>query len=85
MKKCPTGKVMYHSMSLAEDALIDSWIRNNFIIGSGPVNVYQCDECGNYHFTSKGEMNGRLRDDWDSGRIKKQRLAFQLESKLRRR
>ena len=84
MKKCPSGKVTYNTMALAEDVLIDSWSRNNYTIGQGPINVYMCDDCGNYHFTSKGAMNARLKTEWDSGRIAKQRLAFDLERKLRR-
>jgi hypothetical protein len=85
MKKCPTGKVSYSSLSLAEDALIDSWSRNNFTPTNGPINVYVCDDCGTYHFTSKGTINTRLKTELDSGLINKQRLAFDLEIKLRRR
>jgi hypothetical protein len=85
MRKCPTGKVIYTSMSLAEDALIDFWSRNHIKPGGGPVNIYQCNDCGNFHFTSQGTMNDRLKVEWDAGRIAKQRLAFDLEQKLRRR
>jgi hypothetical protein len=85
MRKCPTGKVIYTSMPQAEDALIDFWSRNNFKPGNGPVNIHLCDDCGNYHFTSRGTINGRLKTEWESGRIAKQRLAFDLEQKLRRR
>lgn len=83
--KCPTHKVVYQSLSLAEDALVDAWIRNNYKIGSGPVNVYQCDDCGHFHFTSKGNMNDRLKNELDNGSIAKNNRAFELEGKWRRR
>jgi len=85
VKRCPTGKSLYLSLSLAEDALIDAWTRNNFTPGNGPVNIYQCDDCGNFHFTSKGIMNVRLKTELDNGTIARNRRAFELESKLRKR
>ena len=85
MKRCRTGKVIYLTQALSEDALIDAWVRNNYKLGAGPVNTYQCDECGNFHFTSKGEMNERLKKELDSGKIAKNQRAFDLENKLKRR
>jgi hypothetical protein len=85
MKRCSTGKVIYVTQTLAEDALIDAWGRNNYKIGSGPVNVYQCDDCGNFHFTSKGAMNDRLKKECDSGQIAKNQRAFDLERKFKKR
>jgi len=84
MPKCPSGKVVYHSLTLAEDALIDAWGRYNYSIGKGPVNVYQCEDCGNFHFTSKGQMNQRLQMELDSGHIARARRAFHLEQGLKR-
>ena len=83
MTRCSSGKVVYHSFSLAEDALIDAWIRNSYSMDNGPVNVYQCDDCGNFHFTSKGLINHRLKEQWDTGQIARNRRAFELERKLR--
>jgi hypothetical protein len=85
MTKCASGKRIFQTRSLAEDALIDSWIRNNHCVGNGPVDVYQCDDCGNFHFTSKGAMNARLKIELDNGELAKQRRAYDLESKLKRR
>jgi hypothetical protein len=85
MKKCPSGKVMYFSRALAEDALLEAWIRNHYKSGQGPVNIYTCDDCGNFHFTSKGEMSEQLKKALDSGQIEKSRRAFDLENKLKRR
>ncbi len=72
-------------MTLAEDALIDAWIRNNHSPGNGPVNVYQCEDCGNFHFTSKGEMNERLKEEWNKGSIARSRRAFDFERKIKNR
>jgi len=85
MKKCSTGKIVYISLSIAEDALIDAWSRHNYAVGKGPVNVYQCDDCGNFHFTSKGTMNIRLKTELENGSIARSRRAFELESGLKRR
>jgi hypothetical protein len=76
---------MYFSQTLAEDALLEAWIRNHYKTGQGPVNVYSCDDCGNFHFTSKSAMNERLKGALDNGQIEKSRRAFDLENKLRRR
>ena len=85
MPHCPSGKTSYQSRSLAEDALIDSWIRHNYSPGNGPSDVYSCEDCGEFHFTSKGNMNARLKAAWADGSISKNRRGFQLEDKLRRR
>lgn len=76
---------MYLSQALAEDALLEIWIRNHYKAGQGPVNVYVCDDCGNFHFTSKGEMSARLKEALDNGQLEKNRRAFDLENKLKRR
>ena len=70
-------------MQMAEDALIDAWVRNNYVSGTGPINVYPCDDCGNFHFTSKGAMNLKLKELLDKGTIQKNRTAYNYESKFR--
>ena len=57
--KCPSGKRIYHSKQLAEDALLELWSKNDYKHG-GPINIYQCEDCGNFHMTSKGLVNNRL-------------------------
>jgi hypothetical protein len=74
MIKCSTGKRVYLTESLAEDALIDAHSRHQYA-GTGPVAVYQCEECGYYHFTSKGKMNVRLAQQISSGKIKREQEA----------
>lgn len=85
MKKCSSGKVIYLSQALAEEALLDAWIRNHYAKGQGPVNVYRCDDCGDFHLTSKGVMSERLKMAIDKGEIERSRRAFDLENKLWRR
>jgi hypothetical protein len=75
MKKCPSGKRLYLTEVLAEEALIEAHIQFNFRKGSGPVAVYLCDDCGVYHLTSRGTMNNRLVQLLEEGKIHRQREA----------
>lgn len=83
MLKCPTGKRVYPTETMAEDALIDAHSRHQYS-GTGPIAVYQCEDCGYYHFTSKGEMNKKLAEQIVSGKIKRQQEANQWKSKLKK-
>lgn len=85
MKKCPTGKRLYHSEQLAEDALIEAHIHFDYPAGGGPVAVYQCDECGEYHLTSRRPMNARLALQLADGSIQKQKEAGRWQSKFKMR
>jgi len=84
MKKCITGKRQYHSQQLAEEALIEAHIHFDYRAGGGPVTVYQCEDCGEYHLTSQGAMNERLATLLSNGTIKKQKLAAQWQNKFKR-
>lgn len=81
MAGCVTGKRCYDSQHEAEQALIENWIRFHHQSGSGPQNVYQCEDCGQYHFTSRGPMSEVLEDNMSY--ISSQRIARDWESKLR--
>ncbi|MBU2916087.1 MULTISPECIES: hypothetical protein [Reichenbachiella] len=81
MSACVTGKNCYHSQAEGEQALIENRIRYHHSDDAGPQNIYLCDDCGSYHFTSRGPMNEVLRDQLDY--IKKQRVARDWESRLR--
>ncbi len=80
MSGCSSGKNCHDSLELALEALIENHIRFNHPAGAGPVNVYECDRCGCYHFTSQGETHPILTEK--SGFIKKQQLARNWENKL---
>ncbi len=75
MNRCTTGKLMYASLQLAEDALIDARIKYDYAKGFGPVGVYRCDDCGQYHITSQGVMNERLAQYIREGKIEREKEA----------
>lgn len=81
MNSCPTGKRGYLSYELAEEALIGAHVAYNYVKGSGPVGVYQCDDCGQYHLTSKGTINKRLDQMLKDGTLKKNKEANWWEQK----
>ncbi len=83
MKKCPTGKRLYHSEQLAEDALIEAHIHFDYRSGGGPIAVYRCEDCGDYHLTSRGPMNERLARLLDKGEIQKQKEASRWQDKFK--
>jgi hypothetical protein len=83
MLTCSTGKRVYQTEAIAEEALIDTHSRNRYS-GSGPIAVYQCKECGYYHFTSKGTINKRLADQIASGKIKLQQQANEWSRKWKK-
>lgn len=59
---CPSNKDFYHNKEAAEEALILHLGRNHYAPGAGPINVYKCQFCEGYHFTSKGEPSHLLND-----------------------
>lgn len=84
MGKCVTQKKSYSTQQIAEDALIEAWINFDFSRGNGPVTVYRCDDCGEFHLTSSGTMNQRLAGAIESGLIKRQKEANQWMRKFKR-
>lgn len=79
---CITGKRSFADEELALEALIQHHIINDYPPNQGPINVYECSECGNWHFTSKG--TNKILDNPDiKNRIKKERIANQWERRLR--
>ncbi len=75
---------MYPSQEIAEDALIEAHTRFEYGKGSGPIAVYQCDDCGHFHFTSQGAVNERLSTLMKDGKLKRMREAANWENKFRR-
>ena len=74
MKKCPSGKIIYDTEILGEEALIELWTKNDYASNQGPMNVYRCDDCGFFHMTSRGPMNSKLAQylSSDKGKINKE-------------
>jgi len=84
MQTCPTHKRCHATYDLAEEALIGAHVAYNYGRGSQPVGVYQCDQCGQYHLTSQGEVNPRLQKMLNEGEIQKEKEASWWEGKFKR-
>lgn len=76
---------MYRSQQLAEEVLIESWTRYDYTAGNGPVAVYQCADCGQFHLTSKGPVNEKLQEALATGKVRRQQEAAHWLDKLKRR
>lgn len=76
---------MYLTREIAEDVLIEAWSRYEYSPGNGPVAVYQCNDCGEFHLTSSGEMNPKLEQYLKEGKIKLQKEANHWLNKIRKR
>jgi hypothetical protein len=83
MKTCETKKKIYPSAAVAEDALISAWTAYDYRNQNGPIDVYLCDICRNYHLTSKGEMNKKLAEYLSSPQWKKDVEANRWVEKLK--
>ena len=84
MDRCVSGKRMYPNQDVAEEVLIESWTRYHYTDGNGPIAVYQCEDCGRFHLTSRGPMNERLAAAIEEGRIDRQKEANRWAEKFRR-
>ena len=85
MITCVTKKKVYQTMDVAEDALIDAWIKFDYAPNQGPIAIYRCDDCGYFHFTSKGIMNEKLAKYQTDGKIKLQKRANAWHDKIKKR
>lgn len=81
--RCPTGKTAFPSEALALEALIQHHIRHQHRFGAGPLDVYQCPDCSEWHFTSRPPMNACLLDPAVQARIKAEGRAMEWEDKLK--
>ena len=82
---CPvTRKRSFESREIAEEALRHHHTRQFHADDQGPVNVYECDHCGQWHFTSKGPVHQLLQDASFKDHMKREREAFHWERRLRR-
>lgn len=73
------SKRSYDSENLAVTALIEARIRFD---NNTSCTVYQCDDCGQWHLTSKGNMHQKLKEALENGNINKQKQAWQWEKKI---
>lgn len=82
-RTCVSTKKIYFSRDLAEDALIEARIQFDYGAGRGPIAVYQCEDCGYFHLTSKGTQSEKLTKHLASGAIDKQKEANKWLDKLK--
>jgi hypothetical protein len=83
MNHCPSGKRLFTTLTQAEDALLETHIVYEYKSGQGPVAVYKCEDCGYYHFTSRGPMNERLQQALQSGQLQVWQRAQKWNQKLK--
>ncbi|MFT4736416.1 MAG: hypothetical protein ACJAZM_001048 [Cyclobacteriaceae bacterium] len=81
---CPISrKVAYDTEQIALEALFQHHIRQHHPTGRGPINIYLCDHCSAWHFTSKGEMHPEIKSEEGQRRIAKEREGTYWERRLR--
>jgi len=85
MLKCVSNKKVYPSKEIAEDALIEAHMQFEYTRGNGPIAVYKCEDCANYHLTSQGPINPKLEQLMKDGRIDRQREANQWLRRIKKR
>ncbi len=83
LRSCPSGKRAFVTEVQAEEALIDTRTRRGDD-RQGPVGVYRCEDCGQFHLTSKGPMNARLAQYIKDGKLKLNQEAERWKSKFDR-
>ena len=81
-RSCPSGKRAFVTEVQAEEALIDTRTRRGDD-RQGPVGVYRCEDCGQFHLTSKGPMNARLAQYIKDGKLKLNQEANRWLGKLK--
>lgn len=74
------NKRAYDTENLAVEALLGARVA---YAGNTSISVYLCEDCGKWHLSSKGNVNGRLAKELASGKIERQREADFWERKLR--
>lgn len=84
MAGCVTGKKMYSTKEMAEQALIQAWVKNDYPSGKGPVAVYLCNDCHEFHLTSSGSKNSTLEQFIKEGKLKLQKEAEYWASKFKK-
>ena len=82
---CSSGKKCFISQEEAEISLLEYRSEANFRIGSGPINVYECHICEQWHFTSKGKPSHLLKENVEHFKKSGNSEARFWEDKLKRR
>ncbi|MFM7193717.1 MAG: hypothetical protein ACKOYP_02915 [Bacteroidota bacterium] len=83
VRSCKSGKQLYPDEPTALVALLEVWGRTPFRAGEGPKTVYRCEDCGNWHFTSKGATHPELEAYMRSPEFLLKRKASDWEDRFR--
>lgn len=82
MKCRRTGKKSHLSKEAAEEALLQARIQ---FPSNTAVNVYQCEVCDEWHLTSQGEINPKLKQAIEDGSLKKEIARYEWNERYGRR
>jgi hypothetical protein len=74
------NKRSYLSEELAVTALLEARVRFD---ANTSTTVYRCEDCDQWHLTSKGNIHPKLASALKSGEVSKQKEADYWERKLR--
>jgi ribosomal protein L32 len=77
--KCSTGKNSYYTESEVQEALI----RSQISFRGSATNYYVCEECGEFHLTSRATKNPLLNDPDVIARIKKEQLEQDWQRRIK--
>ena len=77
---CPTNKKIYPTEEIAVEALLQARIRFD---SNTAISVYECDDCNNWHLSSKGEMNVKLKDAIKSGKLDQEKKKLDWEERYK--
>jgi hypothetical protein len=83
--KCISGKKVFTTQQMAEDVLFELWTKNNYTSQHSPIAVYQCDDCGFFHLTSREPMNEKLSAYLKSSKFKLDKEASKWIDKFKNR
>lgn len=78
--KCSTRKKIYYSEQEAEEGLLQTKV---IFPANNAVAVYQCDDCGQWHVTSRGPMSESLRRAINSGKLDAAIKRYEMEQQYR--
>lgn len=77
---CVSGKKGYYT----ESEIIEALIRSQISFRSSATNYYICDDCGEFHLTSRTSLNPILKDPEVKKRIEKERQEQEWTQKFRK-
>lgn len=78
--KCSTRKKIYYTEKEAEEGLFQTKV---IFPSNNAVAVYQCDDCGQWHVTSRGSMSRSLKEAMDNGKLAEAIKRYEMEQRYK--